>query len=462
MRPFALASALVLIACCASTAYAQQHDPPPASVSLIGWQHDLNVALMDQSHGYGGLFYDRGLFRRYTYPMDHEFVIDLITYGFTAEHDAAWYAAPSAFRLVSGSVGTSRFASLAHFRADVPVADRQTVYLDGVLREDLVAQRAFTRLGYGYQLSPRHEVGLHQTYANYKPDLDLSVFYRYRRPALGEVTAEATFLDVANNLIYDVLEVEAVQEDTLRSYERAPLLLTLQASTSALGRWRGELVGGWLPVVTARVASSRQPERHYDWTQRARYAGLLLEYRLPALAVGVVARHQYASVTREAPPASVHTSDYTSTQRASSATAYGLGRLDPWRAQLWLTLEHYADEQRGTDYERATLPTDLDYRERNLLVRAEVSRQPAQSGLRAGLTFIQLGKLDRRDYETLADWLKYYQNALNRRLSLHVGYQVRPGTFVVVGANYDLDGDAFYSDAPRRYDGGFGRVAVTW
>lgn len=463
MRPLYLAVLAGLLGLLAPGAHAQRSDTLGAgTASLVGWQHDLDLALMDQRHAYGGLFYDRGLFRRYTYPMDHEFVIDLLTYGFTLEDDARWYAAPTAFRLSSGSINTSRFASRSHFRARVPLAARQEMYIDGVLREDRGVVRAFTRVGYGLALGQRHQIGLHQTFASYKPDLDLSVFYRYEHPLLGALRLESTFLDVANNFIFDHLEVEAVQEDTLRSYENPPLLLTLAATTANHRGWRGEAATGWMPTVTARVRSSSQPDLKYDWTQHARYAGILIEYGRPFITTGAIYRYQHTSVTRAAPAGSAYTSDYTSRQTTSSATAYALARHGSWTGKLWLTLEHFDDEQHGDDYDLAALPTDLNYRETQLLVRVECSHRPIRRGVRAGLTFLQLGALERQNYDEIAPSFKYFHNRRNSRLIAHVGYQARPDTYVVVGAAYDIDGDAFYDGPPRRYDGGFGRIVVTW
>lgn len=54
--------------------------------------------LRDRWHAYDGLFFDRGVLRRLTPAMDHEYDMDLLMYGFTADEDAAWYASDHAVR----------------------------------------------------------------------------------------------------------------------------------------------------------------------------------------------------------------------------------------------------------------------------------------------------------------------------------------------------------------------------
>jgi hypothetical protein len=90
---------------------------------------------------------------------------------------------------------------------------------------------------------------------------------------------------------------------------------------------------------------------------------------------------------------------------------------------------------------------------------------PIRRGLRGGIALLT----DSRDYREGMDvferhYLTFRQWSPNQRFSLHAGHQVRPGAFIDVGVSIDIDGDDFYTDGRgmTRFDGGFGRLQVTW
>ena len=359
---------------------------------LVGWRERLHIALRDQRHAYGGFFFDRGRLRRLVPGMDHEYDLDLMTFAYTLQEDAAWYQAPYGFRTYMGSISTSRFATQNHFRANVPIRGRHTVRLSGMQQEDVQAQRFFVEFGYDYRLGKRHRLGFTETIAAYKPDLDFSLFYQHGDVREGLARAEVFFLDIANNFIFDGLNVDPVLEDTTRSYRRKPRLFSLYLVSPPVGRFRAEAVAGLQPWARARIASQAAPDSSFRFHDAAGYAGGLMEYAFSAVTLGLAYRQTRTSVARRPDPGSVLTSDYTTTQRAREATLYVLADVWRLRGDLWLGREVYTDRQQGTDFSQASIAAPLDFEERRRTIYLRLRYVPAGAGLLVGLGYLHLGR----------------------------------------------------------------------
>ena len=431
--------------------------------SLVGWRDRLHLALRDQRHAFGGLFFDRGRLRKLVPEMDHEYDLDLMTFTYTLQEDAAWYQAPHGFRTYMGSISTSRFATQNHFRATVPIGGRHTVRLSGVQQEDLQALRFFVEFGYDYRLSTRQRLGFTETIAAYKPDLDFSLFYQHGDVREGLVRAEVFLLDIVNNFIFDGLGVDPVLEDTTRSYRRKPRLFTLYLTSPPLGHFRAELATGLQPQARTRVASQAAPDSSFRFYDAAGYAGGLMEYAFPAVTLGLVYRYTQTSAARRPDPGSALTSDYSSTQRAREATLYILANVWRVRGEAWLGREIYTDRQQGTDFSQASIPAPLAFKEQRRTVHLRLRYVPAAAGLLAGLSYLDLGRRFPSDYEPIRRYLRFAPQSPSRRLSVHVGYQFTPRASIVFGGNVDVDGDAFYGDRGLTYyDGGFCQISIVW
>ncbi len=446
----------------ATVAHAQTNsDSTWRTATLEGWQYDTRRYILDRKHSYGGLFYDRGLFRRLTPQMDHEYELDVFSYDFTLQEDAQWYDEDHGFRSALGSIDVSHFAVFSHVRSRVALESHQ-FYLTAFQQEDLRAQRLFVQLGYSYGLGAGHRIGARQTLARYKPDLDFTAFYAYKHPAWGSLQFDVTILDVFNDFIFEGLGVDPVHEDTTRSYGRRPFPPGVRIQTATWRGLRGEVYAGRQTESRALVSSQAHHDRHFYWTNRAAYTGILLEYIHSLFTAGITYRSTSGASGRRAPPASAFTSDYKSAQSTGSLTTYLLGGWRQLRAEAWLTWARYHDIQEGDDFDQALLPQAFNYSEDRLLARLRVRYIPAHAGPLATLAYI--GHF--RSFPTgkpLDPYLRFLQNETNHRLSLQLGYQFRPGIYGVVGANYDIDGDPFYSDRPlTRYDGGVARFVIMW
>lgn len=433
------------------------------TATLRGWHTEIRTAVRDRRHAHGGLFFDRGVFRRLTPAMDHEYDIDLLTYGYTPADDAVWYARDHGIRTFMGSIHRSRFATRTRFRHEIALADRHSALLDAMQQEDLTAQRFFIEVGYAYQLAARHRIGFRQTVASYKPDLDLTLTYTYQSPPIGTIQAELALLDVANNLIFERLGVDPVLEDTVRTYRQRPRLLDLTWRSPRIGPLRFEATIGIQPAAHARVRSHQNPGVDFQWGERLRYVGALVEYRHPLATSGVIYHHTFSRMSREAEAAAGGGTAYSAEQTSHAATIYALAPIWRVRAGLWLTAEWYSDHQSGSGFHDATIPSAMRYRERRVTFQARVDYVPRR-GVRAGLAYL----VDHRRFtdgaSLMNEYLRFLPWSPNGRVAANVGYQFGEVGYAVVGVAYDVGGDPFYSDdrGPVRYDGGFGRVVVTW
>ena len=202
----------------------------------------------------------------------------------------------------------------------------------------------------------------------------------------------------------------------------------------------------------------------FAWDDAARYAGALVEWGHARLSAGLIGRSTFSRTARQATPGARLATDYTSRQSDRSLTAYLLAPVWNLEAGAWLTAERYTDRQTGTNFDGASIPAALDVRERRLMLHARLQRRPARHGVRAGLDYYVDSRTFHGDADRLNGYLRFLPYSPNGRAALHVGYQASPGAYLVAGASYDLGGDPFYGDGrgPVRYDGGFGRVVLTW
>ena len=396
--------------------------------------------------------------------MDHEYALDLVTFAFTPAADAAWYQAPSGFRTYMGSTTRSLFATWSHFRVAAPLGGRHLVRLNGIQQEDLSARRFFVELGYAYRLGGAHRLGATQTVGAYKPDLDFGLFYELGDAAGGLVRAEVTFLDIANGFIFDRLGVDPSLEDTVRSYRRNPRLFALHLASPPVGRFRAEVAAGLQPRARALVTSQSEPARRFRFADEASYVGGLAEVRLPHATLGATYRQTWTSVERRPAPEGALTSDYASRQRSREAMLYALAGVGRLRGEAWLAREVYADRQRGTDFEAASIPVPFDFEERRLTFRTRLRFDPPKRGVVAGLGYLVVGRRFPSGHDAIRRYLRFSTFAPNHRLGLELGYRFAPRSAIVLGGNYDLDGDPFYGDGRGHvhFDGGYARIEVGW
>jgi hypothetical protein len=182
---------------------------------------------------------------------------------------------------------------------------------------------------------------------------------------------------------------------------------------------------------------------------------------------------------RQSAPGGAFTSDYETRQTDVRATAYVLAHRREVFADLWLGRQFYTDAQTGDDFgtpgrDEATVDQAFDYEEGVLTVDAQIRRVPSVKGGIIGLRYLRHDRdfADGFDPATsgrgsvLRQLYRESLDPLNHRASFLFGWQWAPNVYLLMSLNFDLDLDPAFNGGEanprRRYDGGMGRIVVTW
>jgi hypothetical protein len=459
-------AALLLAFCSVVEVRAQ----PAAVPGLDDWLRTLHIDLRDQRNAYGGLFFDRGTSRFYTPRMDHEYHIDLRTARYETWRHDGWHPEANGFRTYAGSIDRSAFATTTDIRHFERIGRRHGVLLDARQQDDLSARRLFVDIGYRFFLTGRHRAGVNHSAGSFKPDLDLHLVYEADLRRTGKLDAGIYLLDYLNNFIYDVLGVDPVLDDTVRSYRRIPVLVHARWRTPDSLPFSMDVAAGVQPPAHARLSRQSDPDFVLHTRHHFRYAGAQVAGRIGPVTIG--ARHRYVDESRgfHSPAGSSAGSSFESRQRThrtamTFSTDRSVSRTHSLRMSA--TLEHlrYSDTQSGVDFAAGTIGRPFRLHERRNEGDLRIDFLPDRRGMRTGIRLLT----DARRYshgmdDFEATYLMFRQWSPNQRLAVHLGYQARPGVFIEGGASFDVDGDSFYSDGRglTRFDGGFGRIQITW
>ena len=428
-------------------------------VTLAGWAARHRRSVLDQSHSFGGVFYDRGVFRRITPGMDREDAIDRATYRYTPGQERVWGRYGSGLRLRAGSLTRTQWGITTEIKHAARLAEGHALRIDAVLQENFQAQRALLEIDYAWTLAPRHRVGARHTFGRYKADLDASVFYRFGTSRTGWARVELTALDLYHDLLYDVLGVWRGREEYTRNYTQHPVLAQLALATPASVPLRGELRMGWQRPGVKVVQSQVDASVRYRDRQAVHYLGALASYDLGPATVGLVYQRDQSSLDRLGLGAGM-TSDYRTEQRFERGGAFVMGAWGPLRGSAWLFRGRYADRQNGTDFSRSTIDQSLDWSETRTNLQLRAYYLPAGTGWFAGLEYVSLARRQNDPFGVMKEqWATSWagRGLSHYRGPVILGYRFGRGA-VSLGINYDFDGDR----KGDRFDNGFFRFVFTW
>ena len=428
-------------------------------VTLAGWADRHRRGVLDQSHSYGGLFYDRGVFRRITPGMDREDAIDRATYRYTPGQERVWGRYGSGLRLRAGSLTRTQWGITTEIKHAARLAEGHSFRIDAVLQENFQAQRALLELGYAWTIAPRHRVGARHTFGRYKADLDASVFYRFGTSRTGWAKVELTALDVYHDLLYDVLGVWRGREEYTRNYTQHPVLAQFALSSPTQYPLRGELRVGWQRPSVKVVQSQVDESVRYRDRQGVHYLGALASYDLGPATVGLVYQRDQSSLDRLGLRPGM-TSDYRTEQRFERRGAFVAGGWGPLRGSAWLFRGRYSDRQTGTDFSRSTIDQSMDWSETRTNLQLRAYYAPASTGWFAGVEYVSLARRQSDPFGVMKEqWAASWagRGLSHYRGPVILGYRFGAGA-VSLGINYDFDGDR----KGDRFDNGFFRFVFTW
>ncbi len=462
---------------------AQSIDSPRAT--LKGWETNLNLFIKDRANNFGGVYYDRGLFRWSTPEMTPEYHIDLFTYGFTLFDDYEWFASNDGFRSMIGSLNTPEFAVNSRLKSHQTVSKNGTVAIDAFQQEDRQAKRSLFVIGYQYQFGENHLAGFSHTLGQKKTDLDATLFYQFGNTEIGFITTEITLLDWLNNTVTGLSEDRQSEFLIRHNYSKKPYLYVVRLESPQIGIFRGEATIGIQPRTEARVTRRELPDEDFIMEDWVNYQAALLEANYAGFTAGIIYQRTFARMQRDAAPGSNYLLDFGNRQIQQRGGAYIHYRWRDIGFEQWFFIERNRDQQFDNEPAAYRLQDPLagsrypfDFNEIRRWNKSRIFYQP-KTGFTAYLEhngdWRDLGMDgetgDGRIFEAL-NYRSYYTNQIvtrNERLTLGLGYRFTENFYLTLGASYDIDGDlkdGFNQNrvgaSPARFDGGFGRIHFTW
>ncbi|MEX0661112.1 MAG: hypothetical protein WEA58_01170 [Balneolaceae bacterium] len=473
---------ILLLSIAAPALQAQSNDSPRAT--LKGWESDLKLFIKDRTNNYGGVYYDRGLFRWTTSEMMMEYHIDLFTYGFSYFDDHEWSTSKNGFRSMVGSLNTPEFAVHSELKTHQAVSKNGTVTINAFQQENRQAKRSLFILGYQYRFGENHLAGVSQTLGQKKTDLDATLFYQFGNRDIGFITTEITLLDWFNNKVTGLSEDRQSEFLIRHNYSKKPYLYVLRLESPQIGIFRGEATLGIQPRTEARVSRRELPLEDFIMEDWVNYQAALLEANYGGLTAGIIYQRTFARMQRDAASGSDYLLDFGNRQIQHRGGAYLHYRWKDFGFEQWFFIERNRDHQfdnEPAEY-RAQDPKaggryPFDFNEVRRWNKSRIFYQP-KTGFTAYLEhngdWRDLGMDgetgDGRIFEAL-NYRTYYTDQIvsrNERLTLSVGYRFTKNFWLTLGASYDVDGDLKDGfDQPRDatragFDGGFGRMHFTW
>lgn len=456
--------------------------------TLFGWDEWVRMMIHDPSHSYGGVFYDRGLYRYVTPLMPKEHDLDLHTYEFTTVDLYDWYySGEDGFRAYTGSMNLGKFLTGYDLRNRLVLSDRMDMNIHVHRRSDMRSDRGLLWLGFDYNLRNGRTLGIRQTLTEEKSDLDVALFYRHGKPERGFIQLEASMLDYSNNAIYALSKSRNRDFDESRKYHRRPVLFSFRASTPEWFGWRGEAMAGILTRSETQVGAQSRVDINTLDRQKTHYAGTLLEWSADWITAALTWQYKYAWFARENLTDNyTEPIDYGNIQVQSRFGVFlGLqtGRI---QFQNWVFRANVRDNQKDKHREVFWQWCQYNYqiypfvfRENRIMMKNRILYMPEIRGFLGGIewnadyrdfrsdTFIseEFGIISGFAYQESYPWSLV---ETNERVTLLFGYRFSPRASLFMGLSYDVDGDMYIgrlnmkSDSRSLFDGGFGRLMMTW
>jgi len=486
MRPASWIAAAAFVVALASRppAAAQGHadslqrssqDPFEVRTTLAGWADRRRLFVLDRKRNIGGRLYDRGLFRHITPETPRDYAHEMLTQRFPSEALIRQRRTENSLLVRTGSVRRDLLAFVSRIQSQALSDSSRTISFDAVLRQDGRASRAFLEMGYAWSPAAHHTFGVRHTFSEYKRDLDLTALYRYSSRRLGRAEVAITVQNLYSDLIDQQLGIAPDDRTVIRDYTRHPYLLSFSYASPAHFPLRGELAGGVQPMSRATYESQKQPAYRYRDHRRVHFFGALLEYRYASFAGGLFYKRD-ASWLRRVGDGEAVSSRYTARQRFQRFGGFLQGRRGPFRGMIQGFVGAYNDRQTGRNYAESLLPQKIDYEEGQRGLQGRLFYEP-EIGPLVGLGYVAFQRHYGADDDpsrvgqnfVFAPWAKQYWGfgPSDYALVVHLGYRFSHGR-VVAGVSYDIDADDDFpadhseKEKTRRFDGGFGRLVLTW
>ncbi len=479
-----------LLAASAGIACAQ--DTTASHATLMGWEQRTQNFMLDESHNYGGMHYNRGLFRDNLLEMSPEHEIDLMTYRYTLLDDYRWSRADEGYRMILGSLNATKFAAENSIKTTYRFDGRNALLVDGTHEENYRAERFLFRLGYEHRFKGGHHLGVEHTISDDKSDLDATVYYRLGTFEEGMVHAGITFMNWAGNVTQG-LAVDSDNRynfhyDVTHESRKAPYLLNVKLVSPFLGHFRAELLAG-LQTYSKNIVSPSVDTLDFVDEKWAHYLGGLIEYYNKHFTAGLIYQRRFSKLTRQPAVDSSFDLDFNNYQYSDRGGIFATGKIKPvLRLEQWFWLERNRDRLTGQKVPDDLSPLELgdivfpskripfNFLEWRIKVKSRILYDPGDKGLLSGLEFHADYRYPQGERNPVTNVRNFAFRTVypivrnrNERMTLTIGYRVNRNFHFVGGISYDLDKDRQsgiglprITGTPTWFDGGFGRLSLRW
>lgn len=471
---------LAIEICLPRFAVAQNNE---AHATLLAWEQRIRNFMLDRSHDYGGTNYNRGLFREHINEMSAEHEIDLMTYRYTLIDDYSWIKADHAYRVSMGSLNATNFAIENWIKDDFNFNKRNKLSINGYQTQNIRADRFLFYLGYDHKFAGKNHIGVQHTLSDEKADLDANFYYRYGNFTNGMMEFDVTLMDWASNIIEGLADNSRnkynQRYDVTHKYFKWPKLFSLKLISPKSKHLKAELVAG-LQTKSRKKVDNHPDTLQYIDQEWAHYAGALVEYSNEYFTAGLTFRRTFSKLKRDPIRTSNYDLKFGNWQIENSAGFYAATRIHKFRLEQWIWYEYNIDRLQGEK-----VPGDLlarrfkripfHYHEKRLKIKSRLLYDPVHSGFKTGLEF-------HADYIYPQDkaasngvksftFRQAYPIVRNRsdRLTYTIGYRFNEKFYLLAGFSYDLDKDKQSgiglpraTGTPTWFDGGFGRLSISW
>lgn len=428
---------------------AQNRMDGPPRATLRGWEEAVRLAIVDRAGSAFGRASERGILQRFNETMDSEYDLDVISSSFGMSEVYEWYQRDAGARYWAGSIDHLRMIQLGEMKASVGLGENWAADVHFTLDESLTNRRSLLRLGLSHEFSAgRGSVFAQGTLRSVKPETDIE-FGSSWAVGGGRVTVAVAALDLFSDAVYQGLGVASSIADSALDYTSHPFTGRIALDAPVGEDWRIEAYALLLVPTAVIVESQTVPGEGFSQEEGYGYVGGLLEFNPSgSTAVGTFATWVRARLDRSPLAAGQLTDDYRLTEITSSVGLYAIHRfrrrlgIEGWLARTWRTEDRV---RRGPP-----IAPDLEYEDRTWAGRWSVTYY-GPGGFRAmpGLDFTARSASEPQPVQTREPLARDHV-----RVRGDVGWRFEERSFLVVGANFDLDDGSF--------DGAHGRFALYW
>jgi hypothetical protein len=424
-----------------------------ARATLLRWDEQLRLTLLDRGGSYYGRTSDRGMLQRFNDRADSEYELDLISYGFSLTENYSWYRRGRGARYWGGSVNKLRMVQEAEFAASIDLGASWVADVRFNHQKTYQANRSALRFGARKGFSDNRVVLFGTAIiSGQKPESDVELGILVEPIAGTRVTVGVAALDLFNNLIYETLGVGVGVSDTALSYSAQPFAVRVGLD-SEFGPFRVEAYALGVTPTTLTVRRQTEPDDGFAQDERFAYAGGLVAWEpTTRSSLGAFATWVRARTNRAALPVGTAEHDFDLTETTAQLGVYGIHRfgkfsLEGWSGHVWRIEDRVRPDT-------AVAPS-IDYEDRAWVGRIQLTyRVPVGLRIGTGLDFTARRVIGDDRMPSLQDLDKN-----NTRLRIELGWQFGRRAMIFAGAGAELDSDI---EAPGEgaFDGGHARLAV--